>query len=136
MSKFEIEGQQYRAGKLNAFAQLHVARKIAPVLGGLAALQGADSAAALKSLADVIAAMPDADCEYVLHTCLSVTQRQNGKHFSPVWNAQNQALMFDDIGLSEMVQIAMYVIQDSLGNFLRGLTERAVEASPATAANG
>src|SRR5260364_275380 len=120
MSKFEIEGQQYRAGNLNAFAQLHVARKIAPVLGGLAALQGADSAAALKSLADVIAAMPDADCEYVLHTCLSVTQRQNGKNFSPVW----------------MVQIAMYVIQDSLGNFLRGLTERAVEASPATAANG
>src|SRR5260364_478239 len=102
----------------------------------LAALQGADSAAALKSLADVIAAMPDADCEYVLHTCLSVTQRQNGKHFSPVWNEQNQTLMFDDIGLSKMVQIAMYVIQDSLGNFLRGLTERAVEASPATAANG
>src|SRR5260364_104487 len=76
MSKFEIEGQQYRAGKLNAFAQLHVARKIAPVLGGLAALQGADSVAALKSLADVIAAMPDADCEYVLHTCRCVPLRQ------------------------------------------------------------
>ncbi len=79
--------------------------------------------------------MPDADCEYVLQICLSVTQRQQGKQYAPVWHVQNKALMFDDIGLSEMVRIALHVIQDSLGNFLHGLTAHAAEAPKAVTVN-
>ena len=127
-SEIQVSGRTYRIGRLDAMRQFHVARKLVPVitsLGSLAEvagslkLQSAEGIAALKPVMDALAAMPDADCEFVLGACLSVTQRQNdgGTGWSPVWNVAAKRLQFEDIGLPAMLQIAAAVLRENLGGF-------------------
>jgi hypothetical protein len=118
---FEINGQQYRSGKLNARQQFHIARRLAPVLGGLAtASQGKTDTFAtfLQPIADAIAGMSDADCDYVLDNCLAVVQRQQGSSWANIF--VNKAQMFDDIDMGVMLQIASKVITENLGGFFQG----------------
>lgn len=119
--EFEISGQQYRSGRLNARQQFHVARRLAPVFGGLAeASQGnaADFAHFLQPLTDAIAGISDTDCDYILDTCLGVIQRQQGSAWAPVF--VNKSQMFDDIDMAVMLQMAAKVIQENLGGFFQG----------------
>jgi hypothetical protein len=118
--EFEIKGQQYRSGKLDAFKQFHVSRRLAPVLSGMASLAESpqtDFTELLQPVAEAIAHMPDSDCDYILQTCLSVVQRQQGNAWANVYAPNTKALMFDDVDLSTMLQIAVKVIQDNLAGF-------------------
>lgn len=118
---FEINDQQYRSGKLNARQQFHVARRLAPVLGGLAgAVQGGDKdfGKLLQPITEAIAGISDADSDYILDTCLSVVKRQQGTAWAAVF--VNGAQMFDDIDLGALLQIAAKVIQENLGGFFQG----------------
>lgn len=130
--EFEIAGHRYRAEKLDAFRQLHVSRKIAPIVPKLLPmfLKFAETGDAIKNdlagmaqafepLAQALADMPDADCEYVFNACLGVVARNQQGNWASIWT--NGGLMFDDIDLGTMVQIAAKVIWDSLGNFIQGL---------------
>ena len=133
----EINGHEYRVGKLSAMAQFHVSRRIAPILptlipiflkmsrkdpkeaGIFEDLDGLSSV--LQPFADGIAAMSDQDSEHVFTSCLSVVSRQAGNSFTPIWNQQHQACLFDDIDLSVMIKLVVEVIKDSLQPFIKGL---------------
>jgi hypothetical protein len=131
-----INGNAYRSVKLDAFKQFHVARRLAPVvfaLGSAAtnALKAPsvlqDDAAAMDAVisaagpvADVFAAMSDADSQYILTTCLSTCSRQSNVGWQPIVNA-NGAFQFDDIDLPTMMQIAIAVIRENIGNFMPAL---------------
>lgn len=142
MVEFEINGVQYRSGKLDTFKQLHLSRKIAPVvpkvLPAFAAIArrkkaNADDdidviAEALQPVADALAQMSEQDVEYVLNNCLSVVQRRQGKDWARVWSGDT--LMFDDIDLPTMLQISMKVIWDNLGAFISGLVAKQTAGSP------
>lgn len=119
MAEFEVNGALYRAGKMDAFRQFHVARRLAPVVGSLGSLSQAarNPVEALAPVAQAIAGLSDADCEYVLGTCLGVVQRQQGNAWANIWNASAKRPMFEDIDLPAMLQIAMHVLQDTLGGF-------------------
>lgn len=105
MIEFEVNGVAYRAAKMDAFKQFHVARRLAPVLSGLVGLlatvgtpdenapegepqaaQDGDSAVAatkppvdaiqaLTPLAEALANMSDEHADYVLKECLRVVTR-------------------------------------------------------------
>lgn len=146
MTEFEINGVQYRSGKLDTFKQLHVSRKIAPlvpkVLPAFAAIAQANRPAgaalgvanidliakAIDPVTNVMAEMSDADVEYLFANCLAVVQRKQGKDWAPIW--RNEALMFDDIELPQMTQIAMKVIWDNLGPFIQGLLAKQSASNP------
>lgn len=132
MVEFEIAGQAYRADKLNAFQQLHVARRIAPVMGaaitpeliasfksaasepeGTAALDGLSL---FEPLAKAFGAMSDADVEFITKTCLGAVSRQQGPGWQRVMTASGQ-LMFQDLELPAMLQITWKVIEDNLKGF-------------------
>lgn len=142
--QFEINGQQYRSGKLDAFKQFHVARRLAPLLSGVSSvLNGsglpdpepprAEGEAAkaevpaapdkkdfvdfLEPMADALAHMPDADCDYILFTCLGVVQRQQGNGWAKVVAQGTRSMMFDDIDMGVMINITMKVIQENIGGF-------------------
>jgi len=129
MLEFEINGESYRAAKLSVFDQLKVSRKLLPVLAGLfsdfeklkeaagkASLLLDSIETVLPKIAQVAADMSDEDVNAVLHPCLAVVSRQTGKNWAPVFRSGE--LMFDDIDLMSMLQIAGRVVGDSLGNFL------------------
>lgn len=121
--EFEISGQTYECGKMDAFKQFHVSRRLAPVFGGLASSASkasADFSQFLQPIAEAVAHMPDADCDYVLQACLSVTRRKQESGWANVYNVQAKAMMFQDIDLGAMLQITAKVIQDNLGGFFQG----------------
>ncbi|WP_368733775.1 phage tail assembly chaperone, partial [Citrobacter koseri] len=67
MAEFEVDGQTYRSGRMNARTQFHVLRRMAPLLGplqSLAANQG--GANALPVFADAIGGLSDEATDYIL----------------------------------------------------------------------
>lgn len=144
MTEFELNGNTYRIGKLNAFAQLNVSKRIAPIIptlipifiklangGGLSG-DLAGFGEILQPFADGIANMPDESSEFVIDTCLSVVQRQNGPTWAGVWSRQHKAVMFEDIDLSVMLNLSIRVIRDSLEPFIRGLVTSSQQINPTT----
>ena len=129
MAEFEIDGNQYRTTRrLSAFDQLHVARKLAPLMAKLAptaqkAAEQPESELGFFSLMepviDGLASMSEEDVNFVTQKCLSVTQRQQGQQWAQVSVDQGRRLMFEDIDAMGLLQIAFNVIQENLGNFMR-----------------
>lgn len=133
---FEAGGHRYRiAGKLNAIQQLHIVRRLAPLIGAfqgvdLAALRPADQGAAperaeqamkqiMGPLAEGVAKLSDADTEYVLAACMGLVQRDlgGGSGWGPVWNAGARTMQYSDIGFAELIQIVGRVLMANLGDF-------------------
>ena len=131
--EFTIKGTVYRAGKLDAFTQLHIVRRLTPCIGKLAALAGGnvklkygedgkvvdidgDLDVVMTPLADAIIAMSDEDVEYVLNACLEATER---KQAGGVWAALRVkgVTMFDGLTLPVLIQIAYYIIRENLADF-------------------
>ena len=144
MENLMINGHEYTIGRLNALDQLHVSRKIAPVVptlmpiiseiakgdlektiqaieaGNNEELSGLEPLTeALAPLMDAFAGMPEDDVNYITYKCLSVVKRDG----SIV--CRGQSLMFDDIELGEMFPLVIAVIRINLGNFIRGLLTKA-----------
>lgn len=133
MAEFTIKEYTYRSRKLDAFAQMHVVRRIAPIITSLKAMfeQGlrpddqadADFFDTLGPLVDAVSALPDADVNYVVATCLAVVDRQSGPGWQTVWNSAAGRAQFEDIqtNMMLMLHLCYMVIQDSVSNFLSEL---------------
>jgi hypothetical protein len=92
--EIDIDGHNYRLDKLPAMLQLHVSRRIAPLIPtaigpflSISAMKGGVDknieaiVSQLQPFADGLAGLSDADAEYVLGTCLGVIRRQNGEQW-------------------------------------------------------
>lgn len=130
-TELDIGGHKYRIGKLNAFAQFHLARRLAPALwamgsGMVANLKGVDASpdtfalGAMGPLVEVISKMSNEDSEHVLHACLGVCHRQSGTGWQIMYT-EGGGLMFQDIDLGALMQLTTAAIQENLGNFLDAL---------------
>lgn len=143
MTELEIGGNAYRINSMSAMTQFHVMRKLGPVLPGIvpvlaqaaAALPQADGqedgsamttvdgvaaiAMAARPLLDGLAAMADADAEYVINHCLSAVMRRDagGKSWSAV--SRDGVTMFDDIDLMTSMQIVWAVLRENYTGFFR-----------------
>jgi len=133
--ELELAGQKYRTGKLNAFEQFNVVRRIAPVLSGLGEsfakiprTDGQEEEAtqeneanvwsALGPVADALSSMPDDHVSYVLKLCLAKCQRLD--EHTQTWarvTTQNGDLLYQDIDVSVMMQLVFNIIQENLGGF-------------------
>lgn len=139
-----INGVNYRANKLGVFDQLKVSRKLLPILAGLmsdfSSIKALLPASAqldsgsldklepvfntlLPRIADEVSKLSEEDTNAIIHPCLAVVVRQNGKTWAPVFRSGE--LMFDDIDLFSMLQLVARVVADSLGNFLPELPDNA-----------
>lgn len=146
--EFKIGEETYRTGKLSAMRQFHVGRKIAPVLlamfqaraqasttldgvavdtssGPTPAITAKLEAALLgvaRPVADVLSQMSEKDCEYIIGICLEACERKQGEAWAKVV-ASNGKLMFEDMGLRELMKLSITVIQENLGSFFAGPLE-------------
>ncbi|EIV2912419.1 hypothetical protein L7Q46_001714 [Serratia marcescens] len=134
--EFEIKGQQYRAAKLDAFAQQDVAIALAPVLSGLIPLLKDVMAGNGKSLQEdknrlfdeiiplavkAIGQLSREGRAEINHACLSVVTRQQGKTWSKIYEPSQRTMMFDDLNGLDLVKIVGNVVRDSLGDFFPAL---------------
>lgn len=146
MQEVEIDGKKYRTSKLDAFKQYHLMRKLlplfsglgesfarqAPVMNGNGEVPQTNFWASLAPVASAISEMSMEDSEWILKTCLTAVSVHNGRSWAPLTTPSGQ-LMFEDTEMTTLVQIALTVVQDNLGNFfpvpqLNGL-DRAESAS-------
>ncbi|EOE0160106.1 phage tail assembly chaperone [Klebsiella pneumoniae] len=139
-----IKGVNYRANKLGVFEQLKVSRKLLPILAGLMAdfssiktmlpkTTTLDSGnldklepvfnTLLPRIADELSKLTEEDTNAIIHPCLAMVVRENGKQWTPVFRSGE--LMFDDIDMFSMLQLVARVVADSLGNFLPELADNA-----------
>ncbi|HEO9729827.1 TPA: hypothetical protein QIM59_000232 [Klebsiella aerogenes] len=140
-----IKGVNYRANKLGVFEQLKVSRKLLPILAGLMAdfstiktmlpkTTTLDSGnldklepvfnTLLPRIADELSKLTEEDTNAIIHPCLAMVVRENGKQWTPVFRSGE--LMFDDIDMFSMLQLVARVVADSLGNFLPELADNAM----------
>lgn len=139
MIEFEINGQQYRAEKLDAFQQCDVAALLLPLVGGIAdtlkrvfregrpdwgaavaQLLDSDIAETIEPLAKAFAEMKREDRHFIITTCLSRVSRaqQGAVGWAPVL-ASNGVVMFPEIrdDLSTVVRLVWKVLEHSLLSF-------------------
>ena len=144
MEIIPIGGHDYTIGRLNALDQLHVSRKIAPIVPNImpiltevakgdlekviasietdenAELAGLEPLAkALEPFMEAIAKMPEEDVNYVIYKCLSVVKR-NGSVV-----CRGESIMFDDLDMNHLLPLTVAVIRTNLGNFIQGLLTKA-----------
>ncbi|MDT6962909.1 hypothetical protein QTN24_15520 [Cupriavidus sp. SZY C1] len=149
--EIELNGAQYSIGRLTAKQQLHVSRRIAPVIppmipaflklaeklkasGAEASdASGADKAKmlmagdlsdlgeSLQPFADALAAMNDADADYVIDNCLTAVQRQQPTGWARVVSPEQKTLMFQDMDMAVILPLVVQVIVANLGPFIQGL---------------
>ena len=152
MEIIPIGGHDYTIGRLNALDQLHVSRKIAPIIPNImpiltevakgdlekviasietdenAELAGLEPLAkALEPFMEAIAKIPEEDVNYVIYKCLSVVKR-NGAVV-----CRGESIMFDDLDMNHLLPLTVAVIRTNLGNFIQGLLTKAssIQAQPA-----
>lgn len=146
----EIGEYKYQIGKLNALDQLHVSRRIAPIIPTIAPLlvQLVDAgltdldegepldiemlktlAPSFQPFAEALAEMTDEHTEYVLSKCMSVVRRKTNDGFAAVWRGKSPA--FDDMEMSEILPLVIAVLRSSLGNFMAGLHTSQTKATEA-----
>lgn len=137
--EFKSGGYDFRMEKLNAFEQLHLSRKIAPLLpalapilvrwsarrGDLLSTQILEIAELAEPFATALASMTDADAEQVIMTALSKVQVQTDVSrgvWMPVFVAGTRMTAtteLNDLGL--LLPVAIKSIMFNLGNFTDGL---------------
>ena len=148
---FEINGIKYTCVKLNAILQFHIMRRLAPLLSGLAPLASLSSAPAgatidevkhglssnpeslekaLAAIGGALAALSNADAEYVLHGLLAAVNRHEPHGLGQYPVAVENRIMYQDITMPEMLQLAWKAIQFNFSNFFNGLPSILSAAAP------
>lgn len=129
--------RKYATGKLDPLTQVHLLRKIAPMMVAmgaavrslpeaeiLSATEDDSKAIALFGAASVpllegFAKMPTEDVDYIVASCLAVCEVYNvGGIYTPIREKTTGRFMFDDIDASTIMRLCFCVIKENLGPFL------------------
>lgn len=125
----------YVTGRLDAFKQMNVAAKLAPMMMAIqksfASLSPEDFEAAKideakaealfassgNSMIEAFSKMSNEDRDYIVGTCLDVCQARDPTTggLSPV-RVQGR-MMFDDLGFQDVLRLAFVVVKENLGDF-------------------
>ena len=126
-----IGEHNYQIGRMDAFTQFHVARKLSPALGlidGLVAKKNEGKDFTVLALL-IMNQLGDSDVEYVMNKCLAIVHRQQPTGWAKLTAGAGQ-IMFDDTTLDELLNISVAVIVENLGDFfvkaLAGINQGAI----------
>lgn len=140
--EFTAGGLTLRCRAMSARAQFHVARRLAPVLGGIFASLGPDPEsldddAGLRiaaAIGDALGNLKDDACDHILDACLDVVEvRQEAGGWALL--RRNRTLMFP-IDLAALLVITGRVIAVNLAGFISALRANGLAGGLATASNG
>lgn len=78
---------------------------------------------ALQNASEHLSGMPDAEFEFVMHSCLSLVSRERdgGAGWVPIWNTAARQPQFDDMDGSTLLLIMVEVLKIELTPFMTGL---------------
>lgn len=122
--EFSIGEHVYRAGRLDAMSQVHIVRRLAPILTTLKSVaeSGMDEEG-LQKAADALGEISDEKLDYITAKCLAKVQRKRpgDTGWTAVWNSSARRPQFEDIGGFEILFITSKVVMAEIGPFFDGL---------------
>lgn len=115
MNTFQVGEHTYQARPLSALQQLDIATRVGISLSGMADVKRADPAADQRRMCQALAAhfgmaAPEA-VAHVTYVCLSVVSRQSGPGWAAIMGPAPGQMMFQDIGLQEILAIVWAVLE-------------------------
>lgn len=116
MAEIEFKGATYRLGQLNAMAQFHVARRLAPVL---ATLVDAKDESFITLMVQAVGNLSDEDSEFIIGKCLADCRKVVDGTATKVY--VNGQMMFEDIGMAGMIRLTIETLRENLADFFIGL---------------
>lgn len=124
-----INGAAYRVTKMDPFRQFHVIRRMGPlfpsITGFLKSAEGdGDKLLAAGYIAAALGRLSDPDATFILNACLATCARKQGTVWAAITDAQG-SLMFDDINMPTMLELAWEVLKENYGAFIPDLLVRA-----------
>lgn len=134
-NSFKIGERDFKLSKINAMKQFHVVRRIGPILSEMIPAMQEITSKKQENLSEEeklemaakfagpimngLSRLSDKDSEFVLYTLLaSVEIKQEGNYARLV---VNDALMFDNLGLSLLLQVAGKAFMFNLSGFFGAL---------------
>jgi len=133
--EFELAGKKYKVGKIDARLQFHIVRRLAPVLSELAPALRAkkdgdgDGIQALVPLAGAIAKLSDEDADYCIFGLLKAVYRDQGQGLGSGPVSTGTSLMYDDITMPIMLQLAWKSLSFNMSGFFDALPSDLKEAA-------
>lgn len=127
-TEIEHNGAQYRIDSLSVFQQLHLVRKVSPLVGPLMGVMedfGEDTIDIdmamrhIDPLTEQLAGLNDSTVEYVVDTALSHLKRYKDGGYYAVWSGGQ--FMYQDLGGQDALILTYKVLVDQLGPFMQGL---------------
>lgn len=116
---FEVNGKTYAATKLPVMVQLHLTRRLAPVLSVLPNVDENGEkveGTVISRMMNAICEMSEPDVNWIVISCLSVTQKiVEGS--PPITLAKGGHVMDDSLSLPDLLQIVQKIIEENLGGF-------------------
>lgn len=146
--EFTFKKGTYKAGVLPAMRQLHVGRRLAPVLEQLLLIDRSAYKSAMAGdspvegnwqqiigpLVHAVSCLPDEDVEYIINTCLEVVEmKQPGGSWAPIH--KNGVIMFP-LDLPGMLLMTYHVIMENMAGFTEGLSSAFAGTGLMPSANG
>lgn len=132
---FEAGGKKFKLNKINAFDQFHIVRRLAPVLGELLPVLGKIKGMSAEQLDDPkfleehlgdfapvldgFAKLSDQDSNRVLMGLCSAVEMHQPESNSWAFVVRGQNLMFQDLELPTLLQIAGRSFAYNMADFFR-----------------
>lgn len=127
MKEFTVGGNVYSATPLDAFSQLHIGLKIAPLIAAMAEGDGSSA-----SIMRAIGAASYSDVMFVLEHALPSVKRKSGQVWANLYNVDAHRLAFEDVSGIELLEIATYAIGEYVRPFFVGLVKLVSGTQPAS----
>lgn len=111
---------EYRVGRLDPFQQLHVARKLGPLLSKLELAFADPKNFNPMPIIQAMADLSQEDTDYIVKTCLSVCTRKTMTGAQDIWapvQIRSGQLMFDDLTGGELLSLSVDVVMENLESF-------------------
>lgn len=139
-NSFEAGGKKFKLGKLDAFRQFHIVRRIGPLLAEMmpvvagiakAKVERMSEAEKLEEFAKIagpvmqgLSKLSDADADYVLYRLLSVVEVHQEQFNSWAKIATDSGLMIQDLELPILLQAAGRSLIFNLSGFFALLPQK------------
>ncbi len=118
-----IDGKTFGIGKLNAFEQLHVFRRVMPIMKPVLQVirmpGGASQLDMVMAMSETLSTLPDEQLDYVINKCLSVASRKDGERFYPIM--RGGTCMYQDMDMPQLLRLTWEVLMENFRPFFSGL---------------
>lgn len=125
MVDFTINGRTFRSSKMELRKQFHVHRRIAliyPAFLGARAVMDNDPLLAVGYISSAVNRLNDGDWDFIMDACLDVVKVQQAENlWVDVKTKGTSLLQFQDITLTDLDLVMLYVIEENLGPFIDAL---------------